>query len=175
MFPGNFWLAFVIPLVAFAVGAVWYGPLFGKAWQRLAGVTDADIEQSNMIKVMGLAYVFAFFVALLLQMVVIHQFGLSGMFGMLPEWGDAGSALWQDLNALDAKYGMYTRHRHFGHGALHGGFFGLAFVGPILATHANFARQTWRLPAIHTGYWVVTLALMGGLICQFMALPLPPG
>lgn len=173
MLPTNFWLAFVVPLIAFAVGSLWYGPLFGKTWQRLAGVTDADIANSNMFRVMGLAYVFAFFVALLLQMVVIHQYGLSGMFGMLPEWADTDSDLWRQLNALDAQYGMYHRHTHFGHGALHGGFFGLLFVGPILGTHANFAGQNWRLPAIHTGYWVITLALMGGVLCQFLRLPFP--
>lgn len=172
MFPLNFWLAFVVALIPFFVGAIWYGPLFGKTWQGLVGLSDEDIKNANMLKTMGLAYVFAFMVCLMLQMVVIHQYGLSGMFGMLPEWNDVNSALWTDLNALDAKYGMYTRHMHFGHGAMHGGFFGLMFVGPILATHANFAQTGWKLPAIHTGYWVVTLALAGGVLCQFMRLPL---
>lgn len=173
MMPTNFWIIFLVPLVSFVVGSIWYGPLFGKKWQALEGVTDEEIANTNMVKVMGLAYVFAFFVALLLQMVVIHQYGLSGMFGMLPDWSEPGSELWRDLNALNAKYGIYERHLHFGHGAFHGGFFGLLFVGPILATHANFKRTGWRLAAIHTGFWVVTLALMGGLICQFTQLPLP--
>jgi len=26
---------------------------------------------------------------------------------------------------------------------------------------------------MHTGYWFVCLALIGGLLCQFMKLPLP--
>ena len=28
----NFWAVLVATLSTFAVGAVWYGPLFGKAW-----------------------------------------------------------------------------------------------------------------------------------------------
>ena len=173
MFPTNFWLNFVVALIPFAVGAIWYGPLFGKTWQNLIGLSDEKIRSANMVKTMGLAYIFSFFVSLGISAVVIHQFGISGMFGMLPGFSESGSELWQDLNVLNEKYGMYSRHLSFGHGAMHGGFFALMFVGAILGTHANFAQQNWRIPAIHTGYWVITMALMGGVLCQFIKLPLP--
>lgn len=173
MAPTNWWLTFLIALVPLAVGAVWYGPLFGKLWQREAGVTDEQMENANMLKIFGLSYVYSVLVTLLLHMVVIHQFGLSGMFGMLPEWNDAGSVLWQDLTALDTKYGMFTRHMHFGHGALHGGSFGLVFVGGIISINGLFERKSWKYMLMHTGYWFVCLALIGGLLCQFMKLPLP--
>lgn len=173
MAPTNWWLTFLFALVPLAVGSLWYGPLFGKLWQREAGISDEQIENANMAKIFGLTYVYSFFITLLLMMVVIHQFGLSGMFGMLPEWNEAGSPLWQDLTALDEKYEMFTRHMHFGHGALHGGFFGLAFVGPIICINALFERRTWKYMLVHTGYWFVALALVGGLLSQFMVLPLP--
>ena len=36
------WLAVGLGTLAFfGVGALWYGVLFGKAWQRAAGVTEA--------------------------------------------------------------------------------------------------------------------------------------
>lgn len=151
MTPTNWWLTFIIALVPLAVGAVWYGPVFGKLWQRESGVTDEQMENANMLKIFGLTYIYSFLVALLLQMVVIHQFGLSGMFGMLPEWNDAGSVLWQDLTAMDTKYGMFTRHMHFGHGALHGGVFGLVFVGAIISINGLFERKSWKYMLIHTG------------------------
>lgn len=174
MAPINWWLTFFIALVPMAVGFVWYGPmLFHNTWKREAGITDEMLESGNMPKILGLSYLYSFLVALFLHMVVIHQFGLSGMFGMLPEWSEAGSMLWQDLNALDAKYGMYTRHLHFGHGAMHGGAFALVFVGGIISINGLFERKSWKYMAIHTGYWVICLALMGGLLCQFMKLPLP--
>ena len=31
---------FLAALAFFAVGAVWYGALFGKAWRQLVGITD---------------------------------------------------------------------------------------------------------------------------------------
>ncbi len=173
MVPSNWWLTFIIALVPLAVGSIWYGPMFGKLWQRESGVTDAQMENANMLKIFGLSYVYSVLVAFLLQMVVIHQYGLSGMFGMLPEWNDAGSVLWQDLTALDTKYGMFTRHMHFGHGALHGGMFALAFVAPIICINALFERKSWKYMLLHAAYWFICLTLIGGLLCQFMKLPLP--
>ena len=52
------WLAVVVSaLAAFALGALWYGPLFGKAWQALSGVTDDDIKKGNPAKTYGTAFV----------------------------------------------------------------------------------------------------------------------
>ena len=43
------WLAVVLGALAFfAVGAVWYGVLFGKAWQREVGLSDEQLRASNM-------------------------------------------------------------------------------------------------------------------------------
>jgi hypothetical protein len=47
------WLAIVVgTVVFFAIGALWYGLLFGKAWQRETGVTQAP-QGSGMIRTMG--------------------------------------------------------------------------------------------------------------------------
>ena len=49
------WIAvFVASSSAFALGAVWYGPLlFGKRWQALSGVTDEKIQSANMAATYG--------------------------------------------------------------------------------------------------------------------------
>jgi hypothetical protein len=54
---------------AFVLGGIWYGPLFGRPWQRLAGLTGAQLAASSPIRVYGLsaalavvqAYVFGLF------------------------------------------------------------------------------------------------------------------
>ena len=52
------WLAVVVAaLSAFMIGALWYGPLFGKAWQSLSGLTDDDIQQGHPGKIYGGAFV----------------------------------------------------------------------------------------------------------------------
>lgn len=55
---------------AFIIGGIWYGPLFGKAWQRLSGLSDEQVNSANMVRTLGgslvlsliAAYVFAMFV-----------------------------------------------------------------------------------------------------------------
>jgi hypothetical protein len=173
MFPTNFWINFLIALVPMAVGAVYYGPLFGKAWQRESGVTDDQVANGNMLKILGLSFLYSFLFTTFLPSLVVHQTGLSGLFGMLPEWQESGSALWQDLNQLDDKWGIYSRHLHFGHGALHGAFGALFIVAPVICINGLFERKSWKYMLIHVGYWVISMALMGGLVCQFLNWPLP--
>jgi hypothetical protein len=49
---------FVASLSAFFVGGLWYSPLlFGAAWQRASGVTDAALERRNHAKVFSIAFV----------------------------------------------------------------------------------------------------------------------
>ena len=42
----NWWAIVVATAVAFALGGVWYGPLFGKAWLAALGKTEDDIQPS---------------------------------------------------------------------------------------------------------------------------------
>lgn len=36
-----------------AIGFVWYGPLFGKAWQREWGLSDEAMKDANMVMIFG--------------------------------------------------------------------------------------------------------------------------
>jgi len=48
------WLAVLVAaLSGFAVGALWYGPLFGKAWMRESGVTMEKAKSANVAKLYG--------------------------------------------------------------------------------------------------------------------------
>ena len=44
-------------LSAFLVGGLWYGPLFGRLWQREAGLSDAAMQRGNMPMIFGLSFV----------------------------------------------------------------------------------------------------------------------
>lgn len=48
------WLAVLVAALAgFAIGGLWYGPLFGKAWMREVGMTDEKMKSANMLKIYG--------------------------------------------------------------------------------------------------------------------------
>ena len=56
--------AFVGALAGFALGALWYGPLFGKAWMAEHGYTEADLQKDfNPAKTYGLMFVLALLAA----------------------------------------------------------------------------------------------------------------
>ncbi len=50
----------------FVVGAIWYGVLFGKVWQRAAGLSDEDVQSGNMALIFGLTFLFEMLIAMVL-------------------------------------------------------------------------------------------------------------
>ncbi|MGB3754100.1 MAG: DUF1761 domain-containing protein [Parerythrobacter sp.] len=50
----------------FLVGMVWYGLLFGKAWQRAAKLSDDDLKRGNPAVIFGLCFAFELLIALML-------------------------------------------------------------------------------------------------------------
>jgi hypothetical protein len=70
------WLAVLLAAVAgFLIGSIWYGPLFGKAWQRESGLSEESIRGANMAKVFGLAALLNLFAALVLAILLVVAFG----------------------------------------------------------------------------------------------------
>jgi Protein of unknown function (DUF1761) len=59
------YLAVAIAAVAsFLLGGLWYSNvLFGKVWQREAGITDEQIKNGNMAKIFGLSLVLSLIAA----------------------------------------------------------------------------------------------------------------
>lgn len=154
----NYWAIPVAAISALVVGFVWYNPkVFGTAWMKAAGMTEEKIQGANMGKIFAMALVFAILLAMSMITLTIHQTGAMGMVG-----GDLEGAL-PSYAAFISDYG--TAHRTFGHGALHG-FFGAVFIVlPTLGTNALFERKSAKYILINSGYWMVVMAIMGGIIC----------
>ena len=52
----------------------------------------------------------------------------------------------------------------FKHGAAHGAIISIFFVIPIFITNGLFEQKSWTNMLINGGYWLITLALMGGTL-----------
>jgi hypothetical protein len=50
-------------VLAFVLGGLWYGPLFGKAWMREIGITPEAAREMNAAKVYGLAFLWTLIMA----------------------------------------------------------------------------------------------------------------
>ena len=151
--------ALAAALSTFIVGFIWYHPkVFGNAWMKAEGLTEDELKKGNMAKIFGLSFLFSFIAGFfIIHTVVIHQFGALGMIG-----GDTTIAT-ASYTAFMAEYG--TAFRTFKHGALHGTLLGLLFVLPVIAINGLYAHKSWKLILITAGYWIVSLAIMGGIIC----------
>ena len=155
-------MAALIPLIT---GAVWYNPkVFGNAWLKTSGLTEEEAASGNMAVIFGLSYVFGIFLAAMLMPLVVHQFGVMSLLASELDFTVAGSESHTYFAEFMERFG--DKHRDFGHGSFHGAFAGLMFALPIIGTISLFERRGFKYIAIHTGYWMLTLALMGGVIAQ---------
>ena len=116
-------------IASMVLGALWYSPLlFGRAWQRGAGLSDDQLAAGNMALIYGLAF--------LLSLVAAAVFAM--FLGPHPRlWfsiaaGAAAGAFW-----VAASFGInyLFERRSVGHWLINGGYHTLQFTlfGLILA------------------------------------------
>ena len=152
----------VAAVAALLIGALWYNPKigFGNVWMRESGMTEEKRKTGKMGVIFGLSLLFAALLALLLMNFTNHQWGAFGMVGAEPELAKPS------FEAFMNDYGM--AYRTFKHGALHGSMFGVFGALPIIGTIALFERKSVKYILVNSGYWVVTLAVMGSIICGWV-------
>ncbi len=158
--PFNFIAVLVSALVTLIIGMIWYNPkVFGSIWMREAGLTEEELKKGSMVKLFGLTLFYSVLFASVMPMLTIHQMGPLGMVG-----GPTLAATARpSYTAFLADYG--DAYRTFKHGALHGTMSGIFFALPIIAINGLFERKSWKYIAIHAGYWLVVMAIMGAIVC----------
>jgi|SRR3990167_5729170 len=73
----NYLAVLVSAIAAFAVGALWYGPLFGKQWKQLMGLTDDGISSVRLTAIQAMAG--GFVTTLVIVFVLANLFVLAGV------------------------------------------------------------------------------------------------
>jgi hypothetical protein len=69
------WLpSLVATLAAFGLGGLWYSPyLFGKLWQREAGLSDEQLRGANKFRIFGLSFILCLVAAVAFSMVITPE------------------------------------------------------------------------------------------------------
>lgn len=161
----NYAYLFLAALIPLVMGFIWYSKaLFGTAWMHSAGLTEERLKKGNFPLILLLCYVLSIVLASALMPIVIHQFGVMSV--LANGLADPNSAESKDYADFMAKYG--SNFRTFKHGAFHGSLISVFFALPLLGINALFERRSIKYVAIHIGYWTLTLALMGGVVCAFI-------
>ena len=164
----NFPMILVAALVPMIMGFIWYNPkVLGTAWMKAADVSQEKMKGANMAVIFILAFVFSFLLAFEMQFVVIHQFHV---YSMLNHFLDTNNPSYSPdvvnyVKDMMDKYG--NEFRTFKHGALHGTIAALLLVLPVMGTNALFERKGFKYIAINMGFWIINLAIMGGIVCAF--------
>ena len=153
------WIAILLSAIStLLVGFIWYHPkVFGNIWMKETGLTEEQCKTGNMAVIFGLAVLYAFFISLVLQSLVIHQFGVFGTVG-----GDANNESFKIFMSEENRNAFRT----FKHGALHGFITGLLLVLPIIGTNSLFEKRSFKYVIVTGGFWIVCFMLMGGIICS---------
>ena len=152
----NFLAIVVAAIVPLIVGAIWYNPkVLGTAWMKASGMTEEKMKGANMGVIFGITLVLSVLLAFSVNGMVIHQVAASQLAFTNP---DAES-----YKAFMEEFG--NMHRNYGHGALHGAIGALFFALPVLGINALFERKGWKYILVNVGFWVVTLAIMGSILC----------
>jgi hypothetical protein len=87
----NFWAVLVCAIISMVVGAVWYGPLFGKKWVEIIGATEMDMEkrkemQKGARKLYAVSFLLSLFQIYILALFVNAFFNTPGYQTALWIW-----------------------------------------------------------------------------------------
>lgn len=126
------WIAvFVAAASAMVIGFIWYGPLFGKTWMKLVGLSKSDIDKDA--KNMPLNYGAMFVAALVTSYVLDFTIGMG-----------------ESLMARSAVSGMTAAF-----------WVWLGFIAAVRLTDVIFNKKPWKLYFIEVGYYLVFLLVAG--------------
>jgi hypothetical protein len=134
------WIAIAVSVVvSFAVGGLWYGPLFGAAWRKEMGVpADAKPMGGAMGKSLGINIVGTFLTAFVLA----HEVAV-----WRPSVWHAGA------DSAPAVYGFFA-----------GFFTWLGFAVPVLLNGVSFEGKSGKLFAINAAFLFVSFEIIAMIL-----------
>lgn len=95
------WLAIVVAtLLTFVIGAIWYGPLFGKPWMKEMGFTEEDLKDANMAMIYGTAFVLELIMTINLALFIGDSTSIMKGLAVALQMGLGFIALAMAVNAL---------------------------------------------------------------------------
>lgn len=86
----NLLAVLIAAMAAMGIGSIWYGPLFGKTWMKLIGISKDDVNKKEMPKLYGIM----FLASLVEAYVLSHFIHYAGAVGLVL---GAKTGLWAGL------------------------------------------------------------------------------
>ena len=123
-------------IASMVIGFLWYGPLFGKMWMALSGITQEQIAASKK-KGMTKQYALMFVGSLVMAYVLAHALVFASAY----------------LKTSGVSAGLMA------------GFWNwLGFVAPVTLGSVLWEGKSPKLWILNNGYYLVSLLLMGVIL-----------
>lgn len=136
----NYLAVLVGAIINMVLGGLWYGPLFGKAWTKLSGMTAETMDAAKR-KGMSKSYALMFVGALIMSAILWHEVALGSEYIKM--------------------YGAWS-------GVITGAWLWLGFVAPTTVGMVLWEGKPWKYWFIVSGYYLVALAILGGMFAVWM-------
>lgn len=141
MVPVNYWAVVAAAVFMMILGAVWYGPLFGKKWAALMGFALPDAMDAETRRKMLKSY------GLMALGALVMSFSLSHALTFASAYLGVG--------------GVYA--------GLQAGFWNwLGFIVPVTMGTVLWEDKPWTLWFINVGYYLLGLLSIGVLLAIWM-------
>ncbi len=135
----NYLAVVVAAAASIILGFLWYGPLFGKPWMKLVGMTKEKIDADKK-KGMGKTYALMTLGTLVMAYVLAH----TTEFAM-----------------------TYTKTYGVTGGFMSGIWTWVGFVAPVKMGDQLWGNKPWKLFLIEGGYYLVSLVVMGIILATW--------
>ncbi len=136
MVPVNYLAILVAAVLSMVIGSIWYGPLFGKPWMKMMGMSKESMKNmkpNDMMKLYGIQFVGSLVMAFVLSHALVF------------------AAAYLRTSGISA--GLQT------------GFWNWAgFIAPVTLGSVLWEGKSWKLWALNNSYYLVSLMAMGILL-----------
>ena len=133
--PVNYVSVFAAAIAAMGLGFLWYGPIFGKQWKYLMGLTDESMKQTTLTP--GQAMAGGFVMTLIMAYVLAHALIFAS---------------------------TYLRASGISAGLMAGFWNWLGFVVPVTAGTYLWEGKPLKLWGLNASYYLASLLIMGGIL-----------
>jgi len=160
----NFKILLIVALIPLLISKVWYAPkVFGGKLHNSLGL---ESKNTNHYFDIFLMYLYGLFVAYMLCMIVVHQFGFFLLhFNELFIDGVSSESI---LGFSDFMNTQGHKHRTLGHGLIHGVEAGLLMGLFFIGTLTIIEKRPFKSLMIHLGFFITTFGIMGALISAYL-------
>lgn len=135
--PINYFTVLLAAIISMPLGFLWYGPLFGKSWMKLSGMTKEKIETAKKSGAANRGYALSFVGALAMAFVLAHSLVFASAY--------------LHVSGLSA-------------GLMAGFWSWLGFIAPVTLGVILWDGKPWKLWLLTNGYRLALLLLMGAIL-----------